>query len=343
MITGFGKEQINWRGAGDVEERLARWEAKSLASRVAHGEDLRRRSSLRIGGAARFWLEVGSREDLFSLLALLGSEPIYCVGLGSNTVFPDQGVSEVLIKFVGELARWQVREMSEGQAVVEVMAGAVNAHLVRGLLKQGWVGAEFLSLIPGTFGGAVALNAGTKEREIKEILRSVVLAIPEEEERRWRVEEVDAAELELTYRAANLPKGALIIGGELILKRGDVEEARERVKFDKERRDRTQPYRLASLGSTFANPDGDYAGRLIEAVGLKGWSIGGARISEHHANFFINEDQGTAEDFLRLMALARHRVRQRFGVELRPEVKFVGFDGWAKLQGFEQELGEGDV
>lgn len=343
MITDLGKKQINWIGAGDLEERLARWSEESQASRLVRDEPLSRRSSLRVGGTARFWIEVGSFEDLVLLLQTLGPEPFDCVGLGSNTLFPDEGIDSVLLRLVGDLAGWEIEEQAEERAIWRVMAGTVNAHLVRGLLKQGWIGAEFLNLIPGTFGGAVALNAGTKEKELKEILLSVLLAIPDREERCWRVREVEAAELNLTYRKAHLPEGAIILGGTIELKRGDVESARARVKFDKERRNRTQPYRLASLGSTFANPAGDYAGRLIEVVGLKGKAIGGAQISDHHANFFINEDGASAEDFLRLMALARYKVRQNFGVELRPEVKFVGFDGMKKLAEFEQELSKTDA
>ena len=146
----------------------------------------------------------------------------------------------------------------------------------------------------------------------------------------------------MSYRSADLPPGSLVVGGVIEVTDGDVDEARQLVAKDKERRNRTQPYRLASVGSTFANPDGDYAGRLIEEVGLKGESTGGARVSELHANFFINESEARADDFLELMARARHRVREQFGVELRPEVRFVGFDGMKRLCELEQQLeGEG--
>jgi UDP-N-acetylmuramate dehydrogenase len=146
----------------------------------------------------------------------------------------------------------------------------------------------------------------------------------------------------MSYRHAKLAPGAVVVRGEVTLEVGDADEARERVRADKERRDKTQPYRLASVGSTFANPPGDFAGRLVEAAGLKGHRVGGARVSELHANFFINEEHASARDFLSLMALARVRVRQRFGVELRPEVRFVGFDGWSAMVALEAELGEGE-
>ena len=345
MSKRLGETEIHWVRSEGIDERLARWlERKGVASRIVRDEPLSRRSSLRIGGPARRWVEVGELEDLFSLLAAICDEPFFCVGLGSNTLFPDEGIDEPVIRLVDEMAGWTIEPMDDGQrARVRVRAGAINAHLVRGLLKEGWVGAEFLSLIPGTFGGAVALNAGTKEKELAAILEDVWLAIPDGANSRWKVERKTPGEIDLSYRHAELPGGALVIGGTVIVERGDVESAKELVRADKERRNRTQPYRLASVGSTFANPDGDYAGRLIEEAGLKGKKIGGAMISELHANFFINADDASAEDFLSLMALARHRVKQKFGVSLRPEVRFVGFDGRARMRDLERKLDDRDV
>ncbi|WP_283809648.1 UDP-N-acetylmuramate dehydrogenase [Lujinxingia vulgaris] len=311
---------------------MERFASEARQSSVSADEPLYRRSSLRIGGAARRFVEVGSLEDAMLLLAAVGPDwrRLVWVGLGSNTLFPDEGIDGVVVRMSGELATWQ---LDASRATVG--AGAVNAHLVRGLLREGWVGAEFLSLIPGTFGGAVALNAGTRERELSEVLESCTLARVDEEKGAWHVGTYPASELKLSYRHAGLSDGDVVLSGVLKVERGDVEEAKSRVRQDKERRNRTQPYRLASVGSTFANPQGDFAGRLIEAVGLKGHRVGGAQISELHANFFINAGDATAADFIALMALARHRVREEFGVELRPEVRFVGFDGWAQL--IEQE------
>lgn len=345
MAQIVDEKTIPWLTEGTLGERLEFWQAEaSDSSRLVVDESLSRHCSLRIGGPAAFWIEVGNVTDLWSLLGALGDEPYYCVGLGSNTLFPDEGIEGVVIRLVDELAQWSVTaDGADSIAPVEVMAGAINAHLVRGLLRSQWVGAEFLSLIPGTFGGAVALNAGTREKELAAIIESVWLATPDSQKRCWTVEKKPASALAMGYRRAELAPGSLVIGGVVRVERGDVELARARVKADKERRNQTQPYRLASVGSTFANPPGDYAGRLIEAVGLKGQSVGGARISSLHANFFINEDGATAEDFLRLMALARHRVRRDFGIELRPEVKFVGFDGRSRMSDLERELEDRDV
>lgn len=310
---------------------------RTFGDRFRRNEALSNHGSLRIGGPATFWVEPHDVAELDRAIsfARARSLPIELVGLGSNVLFPDEGIDGVVIRLAGQFATWNV-EASDDEALVRVGAGAINAHLVRGLLKEGWVGMEFLVLIPGTFGGAVAMNAGTREKELSSILRRVELYAPDEPR---MVDVIDVSQIRMSYRHTELPQGAIVTGGEICVRRGDVDEARERVSADKERRNETQPYRLASVGSTFANPEGDFAGRLIEAAGLKGHEIGGARISPRHANFFINEGAATAEDFLRLMATARVAVRKNFGVELRPEVRFVGFDGWARLQAIEDEIG----
>lgn len=311
-----------------------------LGGRARHGESLARRSSLRIGGEADHWVEPASLDELIEVceLATAHELPIHVVGLGSNTLFPDEGLRGLTIRMSGELATWQVLGEEEGVTRVRVGAGLVNAHLVRGVLASGLVGAEFLVLIPGTFGGAVVMNAGTKEAELSSVLTSVTLLIPDPATSSWKTAVMTPEQLEMRYRHAALPEGAIVVDGTIALQKGDVEAASQAAKDDKERRNRTQPYKLASVGSTFANPPGDYAGRLIEAVGLKGVSRGGARVSDLHANFFINEEGASAADFLSLMALARVRVRRDFGVELTPEVRFVGFDGTRELARIEREL-----
>ena len=345
MPVSWSERRVDWTSSSNLDERLNRWsECASEQSQLLRDESLTRRSSLRIGGSAKYWIEVGAIDDLSSLLACLSDSDFVCVGLGSNSLFPDDGIDVPVIRLVGELAEWNVRSDCDGDAAkVEVMAGVINAHLVRGLLADGWVGAEFLTLIPGTFGGAVALNAGTREKELKAVLESVWVAARDDEQCCWHLEHRSVRDLEMSYRHTRIGDTTVVVAGRLAVEQGDVEAAQKRVMADKERRNRTQPYRLASVGSTFANPDGDYAGRLIEEAGLKGEAIGGAKISSLHANFFINDDDASAEDFLKLMALARHRVRHKFDIELRPEVKFVGFDGRARMLELERELEDRDV
>ncbi len=320
--TAFEEELRGWAEGSDEKSVYRR--------RVA----LSKRSSLRIGGPASHWLEVATEADLMSALDIIGDAAVHVVGLGSNTLFPDEGIESPVIKLVGDLATW---DKPDGRGRLRAGAGVVNAHIVRGLLEEGWVGHEFLKLIPGTLGGAVALNAGTKEGELVDILESATLAV-DDGDGRWRQVTWESSQLAMSYRHCDLPRRAIVMALELEVRRGDVEAARAEMRKDRARRDATQPYRLASVGSTFANPPGDYAGRLIDAAGLKGHGIGGARISETHGNFFINEGDATSEDFLRLMALARHVVRTRYGRELRPEVKFVGFDGERRMKEMEDAL-----
>lgn len=303
-----------------------------FGERIRLDEPLAKHCTLRIGGPARIWAEPETEEEVSQLLdacSRTGTDH-FVVGLGSNTLFPDEGIDGVVIRLGGALATFEV----EGD-LAQVGGGAVNAHMVRGLLKDGWVGMEFLALVPGTMGGAVAMNAGTKERELSEILVGVRVIDPTQP---WTTRIMTAAELQLSYRHAQLPAGAIVVGATINVTKGDVESAKIRVAEDKARRNKTQPYKLASVGSTFANPEGDYAGRLIESVGLKGTSFGGARISDLHANFFINESNATANDFLTLMANVRAKVRAAYDIDLCPEVKFVGFDGWARLHALEADL-----
>ena len=313
-----------------------------MNERLCFNEPLAAHCSLRIGGPAAVWAEVNSVDELRQVVEAGEAEGLeaHVVGLGSNVLFPDEGIQGVVIRLGGELADYSLEEQSDGTAVMQIGAGAVNAHSVRAMHRNDWVGAEFLALIPGTFGGAVALNAGTKDAELSEVLLDVDLLVPEAATGEWVRRTLTPAELGLSYRHSELPAGAIVVGGRIRVNRGDVDRAREHLRADKARRNRTQPYKLASVGSTFANPEGDYAGRVIEEVGLKGHAIGGARISELHANFFINEDGATADDFLQLMALARAKVRRRFDLELRPEVRFVGFDGLEKLLAYEHKFEE---
>lgn len=308
-----------------------------VSDSIEFDEPLSKHASLRIGGPAAAWAEPGDLPALKQLVEWADerSMPWYVVGLGSNVLFPDDGIDGLVMKLAGELASIELSERRD-EALVEVGAGVVNAHLIRHLLNDGWVGAEFLSLIPGTFGGAVAMNAGTKEASLKEILQSVTLLRADAAQP--RVETVSAENIGLAYRHSELPADTLVVSGTIRVERGDGSAARQRMRIDRERREETQPYRLPSVGSTFANPETGYAGELIDRAGLKGATVGGAKISDHHANFFINDDDATAEDFLRLMARARHAVRQMEGVELRPEVRFVGFDGMERLRRLEAKL-----
>lgn len=308
-----------------------------MGDRLRFDESLSRHCSLRIGGPAAVWAEVATLDELRAVVDAVTKRdaPVVVIGLGSNLLFPDEGIDGVVIRLVDELAEFYFEREDDEEGIVRIGAGAVNAHIVRGLHAQGWVGAEFLALVPGTFGGAVVMNAGTKHGELAEVLVDAeVMEVGGE------IRCMSPDELGLEYRHSEIDDESIVVRGRLRVRKGDVDQARAMVKRDREHRNETQPYRYASVGSTFANPDGDWAGRLIEEAGLKGHSEGDARISDLHANFFINDGEARAEDFLKLMALARAKVRAQFGIELRPEVQFVGFDGWTRLLEYERKWEE---
>lgn len=319
----------------EKSERISKFYShfvERMGERIRFEEPLSKHSSLRIGGPAALWAEPHTSAELVELLSAARKSGIHhtVVGLGSNTLFSDDGIDGLVLRLAGELANWRVDD-----GVLSVGGGAINAHLVRAMFKEGWVGMEFLALIPGTLGGAVVMNAGTQDKELSAILIDIEVVDPTQPR---MVRTMSREELQMSYRHTALDAGVVVASARLRVEQGDVEAAALRVRADKDRRNLTQPYKLASVGSTFANPTGDYAGRLIEAVGLKGAAVGGARVSELHGNFFINEGNATALDFLTLMAMARVRVRKEHQIELRPEVSFVGFDGWSQLEQIEQEL-----
>jgi UDP-N-acetylmuramate dehydrogenase len=208
-------------------------------------------------------------------------------------------------------------ERAEGETLL-LSAGAPIGRLAARGHALGLVGAEFSAGIPGTLGGATAMNAGTRLGEMSGLLTRVELATAE------GLGFVPAAALRLAYRHCELPAGAVVTRVELRLRPGDVAASRAAMEADVAHRRATQPLHQPSFGSTFWNPPGRFAGQLIEAAGLKGHRVGGAMYSPVHANFIVNLGEATARDVLSLIRLARVRVEERFGVRLETEVRLLG-------------------
>jgi UDP-N-acetylmuramate dehydrogenase len=248
--------------------------------------------------------------------------PLHVLGGGANTLVADAGVRGVVVRVPADLAPEQAR----GETLL-LGAGQPTSRLwVRGH-ALGLVGMEFIAGIPGTLGGAVAMNAGTQIGEMKDVVHRVELATAD------GAGFVDAAALGFAYRTCRLPPGAVVTRVELALRQGDVAASEAAMQADRDRRRRTQPLDRPNFGSTFRNPPGDYAGRLIEAVGLKGHRIGGALWSDVHANFVVNAGGATSRDVLGLLNLARTRVKERFGIALETEVRLLGAFVAEDLQG----------
>ena len=239
----------------------------------------------------------------------------HVLGNGSNLLVPDEGLRGTTVRLAGELRGLDLEEHADGAVTATVGAGLLNAVLLARLDRLGVGGLGCLAGVPGTVGGAVAMNAGTALGEVSERL----LAVTGLDGTR-----LGRAELAMEYRHGGLPEGFIVVGAAFALSRNGVREEQARVALHLARRKATQPLDLPSCGSVFRNPAGDHAGRLIEAAGLKGWSSGAASISERHANFIVNRGGATAGDVMRCIRTAWEQVLATSGVRLIPEVHVLG-------------------
>jgi UDP-N-acetylmuramate dehydrogenase len=273
------------------------------------------RTAIRVGGPADLLVRPADPDALAELLRAVRDlrVPLAVLGGGANTLVADAGVRGVVLRLPTDL----VPEEAHGEVLV-LGAGQPTSRLWTRAHALGLVGMEFIAGVPGTLGGAVAMNAGTRVGEMKDVVRRVEIATADGAG--W----VEARALAFAYRACRLPAGGVVTRVEVALRRGDVAESERRMQEDRDRRRRTQPLDRPSFGSTFRNPPGDHAGRLVEAAGLKGHRVGGAMWSDVHANFVVNLGGATARDVLDLVRLARTRVQERFGILLETEVRLLG-------------------
>ena len=290
-----------------------------LAVEATEQEPLAPKTSLRVGGAAELYVRPRSPDAVVQLLrrADEAGVPLHVLGGGANTLVGDGGILGLTLKLPADLFPEEPETLEAG-GLVTLGAGSAIVRLVNQMRTHGWVGAEFLAGIPGTLGGALAMNAGTKHGECVQVLDAVELATPD------GVGWVPRSALSISYRHTALPPRAVALRIRFRLRHGDVEASRTAMEADLVYRKRTQPLSQPNCGSVFRNPPGDHAGRLIESVGLKGHTQGGARISELHANWIVNLGDAAARDVAALIALAQARVHQATGITLVPEVKRVG-------------------
>jgi UDP-N-acetylmuramate dehydrogenase len=295
----------------------ARLEA-ALGERVRFDVPMARHTSLRVGGPADAFATPASRDELAALLALcaeLGLRHTF-LGKGFNTLVLDEGVDGVVIQLsrLRALAR-------EGEDALRAEVGVSHAQLTRFCVEHGLAGLEFGAGIPGTVGGWLAMNAGIGEREVVDVVRDVEVMDPDG----GAPYRVTRDALEFRYRALHgLPEGAALVSAGLAVTPSEPARVRATVDAHLARRAQTQPLDVPSCGSVFKNPPGDYAGRLIEAAGLKGERLGGAEISSVHANFIANRGDASAADVLALIELARRRIASAAGLRLETEVRVIG-------------------
>ena len=277
---------------------------------------LARLTTIGTGGPARAFARPATFNELEWALAWAAERelPVATVGLGSNLLAADAGVEALVLKLTGDLASVRV----EGELMI-AGGGATNAVCLHHARSAGLGGFEFACAIPGTAGGGVWMNAGAYGSDWSEIL--VRARVVTADGAGW----LTPAELGLSYRHSDLRHGQVVARVEFALARRDADEVKATVRDLNARRKAAQPTNRRTFGSVFKNPRHELtAGRLLEACGLKGFRVGGAQISPKHANFIENTGGATTADALALMAEARRRAREQFGVELEHEVEFLG-------------------
>jgi UDP-N-acetylmuramate dehydrogenase len=290
--------------------------APALRGELRLDAPLKGLTSWRVGGPAERLYRPADLEDLS---AFLGSgqarEPLTWLGLGSNLLVRDGGVRGTVIALHGALETLE----RVGARDIHAQAGVPCAKVARFAARCGLRGIEFWAGIPGTVGGALTMNAGAFGGETWERVARVQTI-----DRHGRLRERPAGVFHVAYRHVTLPAGEWFVGTDVALEPDDRVRALKTVRALLVRRGQMQPTGVASCGSVFRNPPGDHAARLIEASGLKGHCIGGACVSDKHANFIVHRGQASAGDIEALIELIRDRVRALQGIELQPEVHIVG-------------------
>jgi UDP-N-acetylmuramate dehydrogenase len=283
-------------------------------------------TSFRIGGIVDALVFPVDRQDLVALLQEIRYQdlPYLILGGGTNLLVRDGGFRGVAISLnkmtAIEIFR-EYRSLGGSFAEITVEAGAMLARLLSFSVERGLTGLEFATGIPGTVGGAVCMNAGTAQGEMGDIIDTVTLVSPAGELILRHREEMGFG-----YRTANVPADHVVFDAKVILRYGDAGKIKARVKQIMARRKERQPWGLPNAGSVFKNPQDESAGKLIESAGLKGLTVGGAQVSEKHANFIVNLGDAKASDVLQLMDLIKEKVLDVHRIRLEPEIKIIGED-----------------
>lgn len=302
------------------ESPLARELKEIPGLKLKVAEPLARYTSMKIGGPADYFIDVESGAALAQLLPLLKRRrtPVHFFGNGSNLLVSDRGVRGAVIRLAGEFKRVEWNE--EGDTVrLEVGAACSVTRLVREAARRGCGGLEFAEGIPGTVGGALVMNAGAYGSEFERVVDGVEAMTEAGAAIRFT-----RAEMTFGYRDSHLPPQTVVTRVRMRLPREASAEVSSKVRALVTRRKSSQPSGYPNSGSMFRNPPGDFAGRLIEAAGLKGRRVGQAQISERHGNFIVNLGGASAANVRALMELARAEVKKQFGVELAAEVMLLG-------------------
>lgn len=287
-------------------------------SEIKIDENMSNHIHFKVGGPVDILLIPSKVNQVVETLKICKNEniPYFIIGNGSNLLVKDGGIRGVVIK-LSNLLFIEVKDNT-----IKASSGTLLEDVSKKAVENSLTGFEFACGIPGSVGGAVFMNAGAYDGEIKNVIKEAEVL-----DRDGNIMVLSKEELELGYRTSKVMKdNLLVLSATFELTKGDKEKIQERVDELTEKRESKQPLEYPSAGSTFKRPEGYFAGKLIQDAGLKGASVGGAAVSEKHSGFVINKDGATAEDVLNLIAHVQNEVEKQFGVELHTEVRIIGED-----------------
>ena len=280
-------------------------------------EPMSKHTTFRVGGEARYFIQIETGQQIAKLVKYLKQvdRNFLIVGNGSNLLICDNGYDGVVLQ-LGET----FSDVTVSGNEITASAGASLAKIAKVAMDHGLTGLEFASGIPGTIGGAAVMNAGAYDGEMKNVITKVVVTDYE-----GNILELDNATMEYGYRSSIIRnKPFVVLEVTMKLQSGAVSEIQEKMENFTVLRKEKQPLEFPSAGSTFKRPQGNFAGKLIMDAGLRGFQIGGARVSEKHCGFVINTGNATASDIYEIICEIKLNVKEKFGVELEPEVVFIG-------------------
>ena len=296
-----------------------------IKGRVLQDELLASHTSIQIGGPADVLIFPEDTRDIQTILKGRKKTPVYILGEGTNLLASDRGIRGVVISLkecFKEIKRplFFKKEDGKRRAVIKVGAGAKMSYLAKHAARYSLTGIERLVGIPGSLGGAIIMNAGAEGTEIGPVLRSVTRIT-----RKGEIETLKREDLSFQYRKTIFPdEPGIIIEAEIELEEGDRSEIMTTMDRHLSRRAQTQPLTIPNSGSIFKNPEGDAAGRIIESIGLKGYSIGKAGVSIRHANFIVNKGGATAKDVTQLIKHIQKEVKEKTSIDLQTEIVIIG-------------------
>ncbi len=307
-----------------LSDKNIKWLSDNLGKNVRFKEPMSRHISFKTGGRAGAFAMPETLDDLKKLVKYTVENKIEyrVMGSGTNILVREKGFDGIIISLSKCCRDIIIEKQSENRLDLRVMAGVKMRYLCRFAMENKSLTMEFALGIPGTFGGAISMNAGTAMGQLSDIIKNIFALWPD-----GKIEKIEKEKLNFGYRSLLWKDHCpVILGGSFSLAKTNLGtgEIRKRAKLILEKRYKSQPLEFPSAGCFFKNPKNDSAGRLIDIAGLKGKSLGGAQVSEKHGNFIINRKKATAEDILELADIVQNTVLKKFAVKLEPEVVVLG-------------------